>query len=209
MIRTDSLQSIPRSQDGSAAQGARFDLGQPWAEAVQARFRPAIVHLAWTLGALLVEADLTDDEVYSSSCNDNDRLWEMGDVFEIFTMIEGRRDYEEFHLAPNNCRMHLRLPGVGGRPSPESKPLAFEEMLVSPIGFAGEARRTSLGWRVEASIPAEALRLPAFVEGQRLRVSFCRYDASSVGEPVLSTTSPHPVMAFHRPEEWSLIVLTR
>jgi len=43
--------------------------------------------------------------------------------------------------------------------------------------------------------------------GLALRVSFCRYDATSVGEPVLSTTANHPVTAFHRPHEWTPVTL--
>jgi len=41
----------------------------------------------------------------------------------------------------------------------------------------------------------------------RFRISFCRYDASSTGESILSTTAGHPVVAFHRPDEWTQIVL--
>lgn len=206
---THSVKRIPSSHDGTASKGAEFELGQPWAENVQAAFRPAAVRLAWTPDALLVEAELTDDEVFSSARNDNDPLWQMGDVFEIFAMVEGRKDYVELHVAPNNRRMHLRLPGVGGRATPDSPPLTFEEMKVTPVGFLSEATRTSSGWRVKASIPAKALGLPAFSEGQRLRISFCRYDASSGGEPVLSTTSAHPVVAFHRPDEWMKVILTQ
>jgi len=131
----------------------------------------------------------------------------MGDVFEIFAMVEGRKDYVELHVAPNNRRMHLRLPGVGGRATPDSPPLTFEEMKVTPVGFLSEARKTPFGWRVKASIPAGVLGLPAFAEGQRFRISFCRYDVSSAGEPILSTSAAHPVVAFHRPDEWTQIVL--
>jgi hypothetical protein len=67
----------------------------------------------------------------------------------------------------------------------------------------------TVGWRVKASIPAGVLGLPAFAEGQRFRISFCRYDASSAGESILSTTATHPVVAFHRPNEWTQIVLDK
>jgi len=43
--------------------------------------------------------------------------------------------------------------------------------------------------------------------GFALGAGFCRYDAASVGEPVLSTTANHPVISFHRPHEWTLVTL--
>jgi hypothetical protein len=200
---------IPESSDGTAAGGAEFILHQPWAKEAQPELRPAVVHLAWTPAKLIVEARLTDDEIFSSATQDNERLWELGDVLEIFAMVEGRREYVELHVAPNGRRMHLRIPGVGGRATPDAEPTPFEEMFVTPVGFTGEAMQGPRGWRVKAHIPAEVFGLATFAEGQRFRVSFCRYDASSQGEPVLSTSSPHPVVAFHRPEDWTRIVLAK
>jgi hypothetical protein len=33
-------------------------------------------------------------------------------------------------------------------------------------------------------------------------VSCCRYDAGAERPPVISSTSPHPVRDFHRPQDW-------
>jgi hypothetical protein len=57
------------------------------------------------------------------------------------------------------------------------------------------------------SIPASVFHIQSFDPGLALRVSFCRYDAPSVGEPVLSTTADHPAIAFHRPHEWTTVAL--
>ncbi len=203
------MMTIPESTDGAAASGAEFVLRQPWAKEAQPELRPAVVHLSWTPTELIVEARLTDDEIFSAATQDNERLWELGDVLEIFAMVEGRREYVELHVAPNGRRMHLRIPGVGGRATPDAEPMPFEQMFVNPVGFGGEATVEPDGWRVRARIPAEVFGLATFAEGQRFRVSFCRYDASSHSEPVLSTSSPHPVVAFHRPDEWTRIQLVK
>ena len=165
------------------------------------------MRLAWTPKALLVEAEITDDEVTTRATADNQRMWQLGDVFEAFLQIEGKRDYVELHVTPNNQRMHLHLPGVGGKASEDAVPVPFEQMLVHPVGFRSTASRTPTGWRVMMSIPASVFRIPVFHPSLALRVSFCRYDAAATGEPVLSTTADHPVIAFHRPHEWTPVTL--
>ncbi|HMQ21884.1 MAG TPA: hypothetical protein PKE00_05300, partial [Planctomycetota bacterium] len=57
------------------------------------------------------------------------------------------------------------------------------------------------GWRARLRIPFPC------PQGSALALSFCRYDASRGREPVLSTSSPHPVIAFHRPTEWTLVTV--
>ena len=171
-----------------------FHLAQPWAAQPEARFRPGTVRLAWSGDALLVLADLQDDEVRTAATEDNQRLWELGDVFEIFLQTEGSGAYAELHVAPNGVRMHLRFP---------------ESLPVIPVGFPASANLTAGGWQVEARIPADVCGLPCFEAGRKLRVSFCRYDAGTDSPPVLSTSAAHPEVSFHHPEEWPRIVLVK
>jgi len=58
-----------------------------------------------------------------------------------------------------------------------------------------------------SSEKAFVFRIASFYSGLALRVSFCRYDAAATGEPVLSTSANHPVIAFHRPHEWTTVTL--
>lgn len=169
-----------------------FHLAQPWAAEPEARFRPGTVRLAWSGDALLVLADLQDDEVRTSATADNQRLWELGDVFEIFLQVEGSAAYAELHVAPNGARMHLRFP---------------ENLPVTPVGFPASANLNDGGWRVEAKVPADVCGLARFEAGRKLRVSFCRYDAGTDAPPVLSTSAAHPAVSFHRPEDWPRVVL--
>jgi len=198
---------IPRSTDATARHGAEFELWQPWLDRPSAALRPTNVRLAWTPEALLVDAELTDDDVTTQATADNQRMWALGDVFEAFMQIEGHWDYVELHVTPNNMRMHLRLPGVRGKASDAAAPLSFAELLVHPVGFESTAAPVPNGWGVTMSIPASAFRVTSFDLGIGLNVSFCRYDASAVGDPVLSTTANHPVIDFHRPHEWTAVTL--
>jgi len=199
--------TIPRSDSPQPLSACRLELGQPWNAGLDTAFRPAHVLLSWTPEALHVRAVLTDDEIRTAATGDNQRMWELGDVFEMFLMVEGRQDYVEMHVTPNSKRLHLALPGVGGKATPESKPLEFEEMLVRKIGFESSVQRTADGWSVTARVPAHVLGVTSLQPGQRLRVAFARYDAARDSDPVLSTTASHPVIGFHRPEEWTRVTL--
>ncbi len=187
--------------------GLRLPLARSWSDAVEPAFRPGEVHLIWTFEALLVDAVLVDDCVFTQAENDNDRLWELGDLFEIFVRVDGRAEYTELHVAPGNIRLHLALPGPRGYRTPLGPPVPFEEMLVWPVGFTSSTSRHETGWSARAVIPASILGKQGFLPGDRLHVSFCRYDATPGRAPVLSSTTSHPVMDFHRLDEWTRIEL--
>lgn len=187
--------------------GLRLSLARSWSDAVEPAFRPGEVHVRWTHEALLVDALLVDGCVFTIAESDNDRLWELGDLFEIFLRVEGRPDYTELHIAPGNIRLHLALPGPRGYRTPLGPPVPFEEMLVWPVGFESSTALRETGWSAHAVIPARVLGKEAFLPGDRLHVSFCRYDATPGRPPVLSSTTSHPVMDFHRLDEWTRIEL--
>lgn len=192
-----------------------FQLGQAWLPAPEAGFQPAEVRVSWSSETLYISAHLTDDDIVSTATGDNQHLWKLGDVFEVFLQIEGEKDYVELHVEPNNYRMLARYPGPSGS--------SFEDKLISPIPFHSSTSRTDKGWNATMTIPARLLRLDQFREGQKLRISCCRYDVSGnpkrsgiptpqgvvkKQETVLSSSSSHPVPKFHRPEDWRVIVLT-
>lgn len=201
------MKSIPQCPDGKLQRAGNFQLGQPWADTPEKNLRPTKVRLAWTPAALLIEAYLTDDDVLTTASSDNQKLWMLGDVFEVFLMVEGRSDYAEMHVAPNGKRMHLHLAGVGGKSTPEAEPLPFEKMCVTPPGFQAMVEPTAGGWKIKAKIPASVVNHDAFHPGQRLRVSFCRYDAGRGKPETLSTSANHSIVSFHRPQEWTSVIL--
>lgn len=207
LMNKTELKDIPQANSPDEATEGKFSLGQPWRNDLESDFRPTRVSMSWTSEALHIRAQITDDEVETKATADNQRMWELGDVFEMFVMVEERKDYVELHVTPNNMRLHVRLPGVGGRARPVDQPLSFEEMVVTPVGFNSTVKREENGWSVSAKIPAAVLGLDRLEPDIRLRVAFARYDAFSGREPVLSTTARHPVISFHRPAEWSSVIL--
>jgi hypothetical protein len=210
MIKPSDLpaqQDIPIFSSLHSGPAAAFELGQPWAACPENGFQPALVHLLWTPTALHLHAKLTDDEIITQATGDNQKMWELGDVLEMFLMLEGHSDYIELHVTPENHRLHLHLPWPRGELPQQAERLAFEQILVCPVGFTSETSRSAMGWDVKAVIPCALLGLSAFETGQHLRLSFCRYDAATGTAPILSTTSPHPIPSFHRPAEWARVVL--
>lgn len=201
----DHVFQVPPSTKGKDA--AELSLDQPWRDGRDPGFRPATVRVTWSAQSLDVIAELQDDNVFSRSTDHDQRMWELGDVFEVFLQVLGESRYVELHVTPNNTRLHLAMPGVGGRSGPGVKPLTLEQMMVSPPAFESEVTRSRRGWIVRASIPADVLGLEKFAAGMRLRASFCRYDAAPDGGEILSTTASHPVISFHRPDEWVTLEL--
>lgn len=170
-------------------------LGQAWLERPQPEFRPGSVRVGHRDAALWLFADLEDDDAFSRATRLNERLWELGDTFEMFLETSPARRYVELHVAPANQRLQLRIP------IPRPLDRAPEEFMVAEPLFASWAWRTEAGWQVLAAVPF------ASVGGRPERFSFSRYDYTrGRPEPVLSSTSPHARCDFHRREDWGRLV---
>ena len=178
-----------------ATEPTLFSLGQPWQSEPDAGLRPTEVRARFAEGALLVEAEMVDDDVFNTATAHNQRTWETGDVFEVFVRRDDQESYTEVHVTPDNVKLHFRFADFGHC----TRLADFDEVAADPAEIESTAERTRAGWRATARIPVEA------GPGELIRVSFCRYDATrGAAEPVLSTSSPHPEVAFHRPLEWTL-----
>lgn len=184
-----------------------FGLKQPWREALEVDFREGTIELSWTPEAILVNAKLNDDVMFTKSDADNQHMWELGDVFEVFLQVEGREDYVELHITPANTRFHAHKPNVAGTEPSTGEWKPIEHWLVSPIGFSAEANEIKGGWHASLEIPPSILALDQFTPGTALRISFARYDGAPDREPMLSATAPHRIESFHIPEDWHRIVL--
>lgn len=190
--------------------GGTWSLGQAWRVEQEKDLRPGIVRYGWQPDALWVLAELTDEHVASRSTGHNQDMWTLGDVFEIFIARAGSPLYLELHVTPNNHRLHLRwtkrdFAKVG------KKQKTVGDFRADPDAFQSWVHRTpgGKGWQVLARLPAtlwpDARPLGP---GQKLRTSFSRYDTTpGRSKPVLSSTSPHRKLGYHRRHEWRTIVL--
>ena len=179
---------------------------QAWRTEPEPGLRPASVRCGWTAQELLVFAVLDDDDIFNPVDEFNVPSFQHGDVFEIFLRPAGQEAYYEFHVSPRNQRFQLRIPSAAAFAAPKSFPGLPPEWFVRDwqIGSRVQVDAAHGRWSVLASIPLARVAengLP--VAGDTWRFSFSRYDYTQ-GQiaPVLSSTSPHRVLSFHRQQEW-------
>ena len=160
---------------------------------------------------MLLFAELTDHDIFTKATALNQRMWELGDTFEIFLRPAGQAEYVEFHVTPNNQRLQLRIPNTEALRRAQAANV-FDQFLLPGNVFHSVTwvQPGNQRWIVHAAIPPSAVcgqaRLKA---GSRWHFSFSRYDCTrGGGEPVLSSTSPHAAADFHRQQEWGLLNFT-
>jgi len=166
------------------------------------------VRTGWRENSLRVLAELEDADIFTSATSHNQRMWELGDVLEIFLQPAGSPDYVELHVTPNNRRLQLRFPDTTTLRRAQARNF-FDDLILSDGVFHSDTwTQPEKGrWYVHAEIPAALVcgndGLP--VEGE-WRFSFSRYDYTrGRQEPVISSTSLHARPDFHRREEWGAL----
>jgi hypothetical protein len=180
------------------ALSAPFFMQQGWLESPQPGFLPAEIRVAWTSSRLVVLAEIPDHDIFTLATGPNQRTWELGDVFEIFLQAEDRTDYVELHVTPPNFRLQLHIESLG-KPATQLDDGVFSSRV--KIDAANQR------WTVYAEVPASLVSgRDHILPGESWRFSFSRYDAFRDGRPlVLSSTSPHQAVNFHRTHEWGKI----
>ena len=161
-------------------------------------FQPGTASITWGNGILYVSIDFTDDDVMTTASAHQQRLWEHGDVAELFVQKVGEIGYDEYQVSPNGFSLGLHYPNISCVASVRSGELDLEEFF-SKSSFKATAVITDSGWRADFAIP-----LPCS-PSHRILISCCRYDAAKGRTAIISSTSPHPVRDFHRPQEWHTI----
>ena len=156
---------------------------------------------------LFVLAYLPDAQIWSTASGHNQKMWELGDVFEMFFQAEGHAEYVEMHVTPSNYRLQLRFPDRNSVVRVRAGE-AFEEFLLPDGSFLSETAIRPEDWVVFASIPSSMLfGAKRDLSGRKCRFSFCRFDFDANSEePVHSSTSDYKELDFHRIEEWGTLV---
>lgn len=183
-------------------------LRQAWREEPEAEFRPAWVSCGWDDLSLWVYAVLEDDDILNPVREDHQPAFLQGDVFELFLRPDGGSSYHELHVTPHNHVFQLRIPSKeafyqhrqSGLPSEWT---IFEPLFSSRVALEPENRL----WRVLARIEFAKLGLINPIQPEtEWRVSFSRYDYSqNRDQPILSSSSRHLKVDFHRQEEWNTL----
>jgi hypothetical protein len=184
-------------------------LRQTWRSEPESSFLPGIVRVGWQEQTLMVFVELKDAEIFTFARYPNERLWELGDVFEIFLRPMMQPAYGEFQVAPNNLRMQLRF-ADSAMAEQARQSHSFGGAVVHDIAFT--ARTWVLAdycrWYALVRIPVPSIwDHPAPLPGSAWCFSFCRYDYSRGRvEPVLSSTSAHAAANnFHCQADWGTL----
>ena len=175
-------------------------LTQSWLPVPEAGFLPGTAEISWADGMLHLQSDFMAEDVGSTATAHGQKLWEHGDVVELFIQRVGESGYREYQVAPNGFTLALHYPDITCVAAVRSGERRMEEFLGNKIPKV-EVSRSAEGWSVSLSLPLTAS------PGDRIRVSCCRYDYGSSRAPIISSTSPHPVRDFHRPQDWREFVL--
>lgn len=185
-------------------------MGQEWRAELEPDFAPGQVRVGWRLDELLVFAELTDRDIFSHATGDNQRMWELGDTFEMFLRPSWQTEYCELHVTPNNHRLQLRFPDAAALERLRATDRIDEFTLPGGMFHSRTwVQPENQKWFVFAAVPARmACGRDQLFPGNRWHFSFSRYDYTRGQlEPVISSTSPHPAASFHRQEEWGELTM--
>ncbi len=178
---------------------------QGWREVPEDGFRGADVRLGWRPGTLCVLATLNDDSVVVRATTDNEKLWELGDVFEIFLRDLNGDEYLELHVDPAGHRLQLRFASERVVTDLRRGQGTLTDSLVHDDQLIRARVRELPGkWQVLAFVWPGSLGLGGPLNGRMFQASFSRYDYSKESDtPVLSSTSRHGKIDFHNQADWT------
>ena len=185
------------------------ELKHHWCENTDFEPESAIVKTGWRDGTFWVFTTLTDKDIINSASQMNELTYLHGDTFEMFLRDKRLPHYLELHVSPFNQRLQLRFAREGISDEINSQrelPYVNETIFQSWTQFSKAENQ----WRVLAAIPCEQLAADEAVgPGAEWIYSFGRYDYTSGEEhPVLSSTSAHQILDFHRQQEWNTLIFS-
>ena len=183
-------------------------LRQFWRYQPEPHFLPATVWAGWRETTFLVFGKMTDTTIVTFATQPNERLWELGDVWEIFLRPAGQTAYSEFQIAPNNQRLQLRYANAEALERARLNN-SIAHAVVHDISFKSRTwvRPEANCWYALAEIPAASVcDAPSPLPGSHWHFSFSRYDYTrGTSQPVISSSSAHSLPDFHRQTEWGTL----
>ena len=193
-----------KSVEAAFAKSPEISLAQSWRKQ-QERFRPAVVRTGWRDDTLWVYAEIEDFDIFNPETRFNEPFFMVGDAFEIFLRPVGQPAYFEFHIGPSNQLFQLRIPSAKAF-AKQTKGESESWKIRKPVVQSWSSVDQNLHhWRVLFAIPAQSV-VEKGGSCSKWLISFSRYDYTQ-GEngPILSSSSPHVKLGFHRQQEWGTI----
>lgn len=190
-----------------------WKLRQDWLASPSDQLRAGLFKAGTWADALVVFAELHDEDIFNPVTLFNEVAFTHGDAFEMFLRPEGQDAYFEFHVTPTNQQLQLRfesathfrsLARLHGKD-------ALQRCKVAKRLFDSRVQVDAAAglWRVAAVIPfSSVIELPNTLSLERWLFSASRYDYTRGHKrPVLSSTSGHTLCDFHRQHEWGTLHL--
>lgn len=148
----------------------------------------------------------TDSDIFSTATGDNQKMWTLGDVAEVFVKpgVE-RPDYWEIHVTPNDHIMDLYIPDrarfTGGE-------ITWDEVIAPDSRSTRRVAVLDDRWAVELCVPWSAFDVEAApAAGVVWQFAVCRYNYNGgLEDPEHSSTAHLTVPGFHRYEEYTDLV---
>lgn len=197
-----ALSAAPRGFEDVALFGqASVPFGQNWREHPSTALRDGRVRFGWRPDAFWLWAEM-DGAGTTTAQRDNEELWTLGDVFELFLARAAEPEYLELHAAPNGLKLQLRFPDAAAvRSLRAHKGEAATQFHLADCGWRPQICNGPHGWQVLARVP---MSLQA---GAQLQLACGRYDYGS-GKAVISNSAPLHRPDFHRRVDWHDAVLS-
>lgn len=194
------LPAAPRDfEDVSLFEGEPVPFGQPWRTQKQRSFRPGHVRFGWLPDALWLYGEMEGHGTTTAQHN-NEQLWILGDVLELFLGYADSEEYLELHTAPNGLILQMRFPDAAAIRALRSPHHGTLPDFVAGCGWQAQTRNDANGWQVLGRVPL------SLSPGRKLHLSCGRYDYGS-GKDVISNTGPLTKSDFHRRQDWHRAVL--
>ena len=172
------------------------ELTYPVAEHPEKIRQKTFYRLSCVGGQLRLSALMQNRAVTTSATEDNQRLWELGDVLEFFIQIAGHDDYYEFQLAPNGRTLKLHMPN-----DRTFRSIPFEKRFCQvPLHVRSviSARRGL----VFSEIAVPLAELEGGAKAEKIRYLIGRYDYTD-GVREISASTPMPDGGFHNTAVWT------
>ena len=161
-----------------------------------------VAYVGATTDSLVFYTCFQDSDIFSHATNDNQKMWELGDVAEFFVKPgSDRTDYWEIHVTPNDFLLDLHIPN---RDQFFSGDVPWDQVSTPNSRAMKRVAVMDGKWAVEISIPWNAFGLQSPPrKGSVWYIAVCRYNYNDgMNNPEHSSTAPLTKLNFHRHEEY-------
>ena len=205
-VVTDGPADLTANPPSKYASCRSLPLRQHWSGSEALPQEAGVARIGATPTGLSVYVRYEDSDIFSTATANQQRMWTLGDVVEVFVKpgLE-RSDYWEVHVTPNSFLMDLHFPSRAGMRSGEH---AWEDVITPESGTVFQTLVTDGSWSAELTIPWSAFGetdIPA--SGTTWQFAVCRYNYNGgLENPELSSTASLTKRSFHLYEDYTDLV---